>query len=94
MDSPTKTSLRPLLFSEEWGKEVQKQMVEVIEKLEEFAFNGEVDEEGAELEEPETPTGISYCGCQDCFVREVTYLAMQLALDGHAQGLIEFDTES
>lgn len=80
------------MYSEEWGSEVARRIETTLDELAEFAFNQEnaSDElEPGELAEPETPSGYSFCGCHDCYERERTYLAMQLALEGHAQGLIE-----
>jgi hypothetical protein len=85
----TTAKLRPLMFSEDWGKEVERRMIETMDQLHEFALNGELSEEGELLVEPETPSGNAFCGCGDCVVRETLYLAMQLALEGHQQGLIE-----
>lgn len=81
--------LRPLMFSEHWGKEVERRMVQTMDQLQEFAFNQDNADVEEELEPPVTPSGAHFCGCPDCVVREMTYLAMQLALEGHNHGLIE-----
>ena len=49
-----------------WAVEVQNELNEYIDTLQAWYVYGE--EEG---EEPETVSGLPYCGCETCYWREV-----------------------
>ena len=83
-----------LIFDEAWGAEVEGLVQAKMEELRIWAEAVENAEDAAELseiEEVETPSGAVYCACEICDTREIMYLSMLLALEGHKAGLVELE---
>jgi hypothetical protein len=69
---------------------VEKKVAEELERLDDYAMSSEEDD----IEEPESPSGYSYCGCDTCRNREVMVLTTVLVLQGAQQGLVELIPQS
>lgn len=67
------------ILDEQWAEEVQAGLSEYIDNL----IYG-VDEE----EQPDTESGMVFCGCDVCYWREVLVYTTSRILDGYLQGRI------
>lgn len=67
------------IIDEKWAEEVQAGLSEYIDTL----IYG-IDED----DQPDTETGMIFCGCDVCYWREVLAYATTRILDGQKQGKI------
>ena len=69
------------VFGEEWGESFVTALREYIDVL-------EVSLEGETEAEVETISGDPFCGCSDCYEREVYLLATKLVIEGYEAGKV------
>ena len=72
------------VFDEEWGEAFTEAMRDYVNLLE-VAL-----EDGTEAE-IETLSGEPFCGCSDCYEREVYLMAVKLALEGYEAGKVDLE---
>jgi hypothetical protein len=69
------------IFEEEWGEAFMGAMREYVDLL-------EVSLEDGTEGEIETLSGMPFCGCSDCYEREVYLMATKLVLEGQEDGKV------
>jgi hypothetical protein len=72
------------VFGEEWGEAFTEAMRDYVNLLE-VALE---DETEAEIE---TLSGEPFCGCQDCYEREVYLMATKLVIEGYEAGKVHLE---
>lgn len=76
----TPTNGPAFLASNAWGAELELDLGKLVERLE--------NELGTEIQRP-TPSGMTYCGCLDCVIRELLFLIVPRVLTAQREGLVE-----
>jgi hypothetical protein len=77
---------RRLTYSEEWGEEIQQRVEDYMGYLRDSI---DIDSDDPAYYDPETLTGIPYCGCYVCEERELMTAVMMETLKANADGLVE-----
>jgi hypothetical protein len=72
------------VFEEEWGEAFMEAMREYVDLL-------EVSLEDETESEVETLSGVPFCGCSDCYEREVYLMATKLVLEGQEAGKVHLE---
>ena len=76
--------------STKWAEILQSGTEEYIDSLNSWhVFGEDKDEDGQDILEPSTLSGIPYCGCDTCYIREVLSYATCKLLEGIRDGKIE-----
>jgi|AntAceMinimDraft_5_1070358.scaffolds.fasta_scaffold23901_1 hypothetical protein len=68
-----------------WADGLQSGLEEYMMTLQESAY---AEEEGEEIEEVETASGIAFCGCDTCYYREILCYLTPRILEGGAEGKV------
>ena len=71
------------VFGEEWGESFVSALREYIDVLE-----VSLDDDTETAVEIETISGEPFCGCSDCYEREVYLLATKLVIEGYEAGKV------
>lgn len=72
------------VYSEAWGERFIETMREYINGLER-AFDDDEDT-GVDVDDPPTISGQVFCGCADCYEREMYLMAVALTIEGYEAG--------
>jgi len=72
------------IFEEEWGEAYMEAMRVYVDLLEVSL------EDGTEAE-IETLSGMPFCGCSDCYEREVYLMATKLVIEGYEAGKVHLE---
>jgi hypothetical protein len=78
-----------VMFSEEWGSALQRRVEEHMEAMAEYAEGDYDPEDDLDADAPETVTDYPYCGCSDCYYRELIALVVQETLVAAREGVVE-----
>jgi hypothetical protein len=81
MPETTSSYGRVPVYGEEWGEsfmEAMRTYVDILEVALEHDTEAEV----------ETLSGMPFCGCSDCYEREVYLMATKLVLEGQEDGKV------
>ena len=82
--------MTPVEFDGAWAEEVEQGLDDYLVMLADYAMGGlDADDEAAF----ETESGLPYCGCSTCEVREILAFVIPRVLQGQREGLVSLVSE-
>jgi len=85
MTEPHRTSAIRPTFEEGWGRQLEADFDEYMDRLYEYAESGSIDEDIVDA------SGIYFCGCPDCERRATWTFLMVRFIEAYRDGIITLE---